>query len=240
MDDQPGIVLAFQNGGNNLVEGHHFGLNVGRKELERQHCGSQRARDGDLQLLHFVQRVAFGRDDHRAVAIAYAAAARHQRIAVLQVRIRVEGDRGHVEVGFANRPVVQRLNVAKHMGELETRNANLVGRQTVEHECVVRIRTVCNLDFYRFRTDGAHRPFFRGQWPPMRVRMRCRPGETARRKSVRATPVLRIAVPSAADQRSAIKLPGCSPALPPPDSVPVPAATSNATGRGQTPQLPLR
>ena len=36
MNDQPGFVLALQQLGNDVVEGHHLGCNLGRKQLQRQ------------------------------------------------------------------------------------------------------------------------------------------------------------------------------------------------------------
>ena len=114
VDDQPGLVLAGEHFGNDLVEGNDYGLDLGREELQRQVGGGQRARDGDAHALDLVERVHARRDDHRPIALAHAAAAGQQRVLVLDVRIGVEGDRGHI-VEALERLAVQGLDVAQRV-----------------------------------------------------------------------------------------------------------------------------
>ena len=97
-------------------------------------------------LLDLVQREALAGDDHRAVALAHAAAARHQRVVVLQVGVGVEGDRRDVVEGLVDGLLVQRLDVGEGVGELQAGHAHLVGGEAVKHECVIGVRRVRDLD----------------------------------------------------------------------------------------------
>ena len=82
------------------------------------------------------------RDDHRAVAFAYGAAAGHQGVVLLHVRVGMEGDRGDVVEGLLDGALVQRLDVGEGVGELEAGDAHLVGGEAVEHEGVVGVGAV--------------------------------------------------------------------------------------------------
>ena len=99
-----------------------------------------------LQLRDFVQRNIARGHDHRPVTFADAAAAGHQRVLVLQVRIGVKRDRGDVVEAF-QRFAIQGLDVAKRMRELHARHPDLVRCHAVKHEGIVRVRTVGYLDF---------------------------------------------------------------------------------------------
>ena len=57
VDDEAGVELARDHGGNDLVEGHGDGLDLRREELQREIGGGERAGDGDAELLDFVERV---------------------------------------------------------------------------------------------------------------------------------------------------------------------------------------
>ena len=76
-------------------------------------------------------------DDHRAVAIAHAAAAGHQGVLLLHVGIGGERDRGDVVESLVDGEVVQGLDVLELVGELVTGDADLVGGEAVEHESVI-------------------------------------------------------------------------------------------------------
>ncbi len=56
VDDEAGIELAGDDGGNDLVEGDDGGLDLGGEELERQVSRGERAGDGDAGLLDLVER----------------------------------------------------------------------------------------------------------------------------------------------------------------------------------------
>ena len=78
-------------------------------------------------------------DNDRPVSIAHARPARQQRVLVGDVRIRVNGDRGNVELA-ASRPLVQRLNVFQSMFEPITTKIDFFLRHCIKHERVIRIR----------------------------------------------------------------------------------------------------
>ena len=97
-----------------------------------------------------------GGDDHGAVAFADAAAAGHQGVLVLQVGIGVEGDGGDVVEGLVDGAVVQRLDVGEGVGELVAGDADLVGGQAVEHEGVVGVGAVGDVDLLNCGVGGGH------------------------------------------------------------------------------------
>jgi hypothetical protein len=43
--------------------------------------------------------------------------------------------------------LVQRLNIAKRVGESQARNLDSIGRQPIKHECIVGVGTVCDSYF---------------------------------------------------------------------------------------------
>ena len=51
MDDEAGVELAGDDGGDDLVEGDDGGFDVGCEELEGEVGGGERAGDGDARLL---------------------------------------------------------------------------------------------------------------------------------------------------------------------------------------------
>ncbi len=137
MDDEAGVELARDDGGDDLVEGDDGGFDLRSEELEGEVCGGERAGDGDARLLDLVEGLLAAGDDHGAVALANAAAAGHEGVLLLEVGVGVEGDRGDVVEGFVDGAVVERFDVRQGVGELVAGDADLVGGQAVEHEGVV-------------------------------------------------------------------------------------------------------
>src|SRR5437660_432268 len=146
MNDEARFVLSFQNLRDDLVEGDNLGLDAGSEQVERQVSGGQRAGDRDALSLDFILRERAGRDDHRAVSLADTASAGHQRIFVLYVGIGVEGNRADIVDAFL-RLLIERLDVAKRVGETQARGADFVRGQGVEHERVVGVGAVGDRDF---------------------------------------------------------------------------------------------
>ena len=147
VDDEAGVELARDDRGNDLVEGDGDGLDLGGEELEREEGGGQRAGHRDARLLDVGERELARRDHHGAVALAHGAAAGHQGVGLLHVRIGVEGDGGDIVEGLVDGALVERLNVGQGMGELEARNAHFVGGEAVEHKGVVGVGAVGDGDF---------------------------------------------------------------------------------------------
>ena len=84
-------------------------------------------------------------DDHRAVLVAHAAPGRQQRVLVEQVRVGVDADGRDFEFAL-QRPAIERLDVLQFVDELQVARGDLVVRQGVEHEGVVRVRAVPDAD----------------------------------------------------------------------------------------------
>ena len=109
--------------------------------LHRQIGGGHLARDRDALALQLFKLHRTGGDHHRAVAVADAGSAGHQDVLVRDVRIRVIGNRGqlvHALHGFS----VQRLDVFQDVLDVYEPRADFLRREAIEHEGVVRVRTM--------------------------------------------------------------------------------------------------
>jgi len=88
---------------------------------------------------------ADARDDDRPIARAHRRAVRQQHVLLLHERVRGERDRGHLEPPL-ERPLVQRLDVAQDVLELELARVDLARGEAPEHERVVRVWAVSKAD----------------------------------------------------------------------------------------------
>ena len=85
---------------------------------------------------------------------------REQHVALLDERVGVKRDRGHLEPAF-ERPLVQRLDVAEHVLELEAARVHRPVGQGPEHERVVGVGAVAEADQHkggRLAGRGQRRP----------------------------------------------------------------------------------
>src|SRR5438128_558132 len=80
-------------------------------------------------------------DNNWSVSIAHARAARQQCVFVGDVGIRVDGNRGNMQL-TAPRALIQRLNIFQPMVETITAKIDFVFGHCVEHEGIVGIRRV--------------------------------------------------------------------------------------------------
>jgi len=78
------------------------------------------------------------------------------RVTILNVRIRMERDRGRLELAV-DRPFVQRLDVAEHVLELEPARIDPLGGERPEHERIVWIRAMPKPNPHRARLTGSTR-----------------------------------------------------------------------------------
>ena len=67
---------------------------------------------------------------------------------LLHERVRVQRDRRHLEPPL-ERPLVQRLDVAEHVLELEAARVDAILRQGPEHERVVGVGAMAETDQHR-------------------------------------------------------------------------------------------
>ena len=140
------LILARDDGRNDLVE-RHFDRREIRAQAEPQgeERAGQRARHGDRLRLERVDRLRLAGDDHRAVAVAHARAARAEHVLVVQEGVGVDADRGQLQLAL-ERAAVERLDVDQLVRELVVAGVDLVVRQGVEHEGVVRVGAVADAD----------------------------------------------------------------------------------------------
>src|SRR5438445_6608980 len=120
MNDQPGLVLAFEHLRNDLIEGHDFHFNPGSEKLQGEIRSCQLAGNSDALLLHIRRRERARGNDHRTIAFADAAPARQQSIVILNIRISVERDSSYVVHAFLSF-AIKRLDVAERVRETQAR-----------------------------------------------------------------------------------------------------------------------
>ena len=131
------------------IERNGYRLNLRIKNLERQIRRGQRARNSHANAAQVVHVQHAAGDDHGTVALAHAAAATHQRVVLLQIRIGMKADGRHVVEGLFAGAAVQGLDVAERVGKAVAGHTNLVGRQAIKHEGIVGIGAMGNGDFVR-------------------------------------------------------------------------------------------
>ncbi len=78
----------------------------------------------------------------------------HDAVVVLQVGVGVKADGGDVKEGFVDGAVVEGFDVGEGVDELEAGDANFVGGEAVEHEGVVGVGAVGDLDLLYCGTHG--------------------------------------------------------------------------------------
>src|SRR5580700_6451385 len=162
VNDESGFVPALKHLGNDLVEGHDFDFDSGRKEPQGQISSREFSRYSDPLFLDLTLRECASGDDHRPVAVANAAAARQQCVMILNVGKGVERDGSYVVDAFL-RLAVQRLDVTQRVGEAQPGHANFVRGQAVEHECIVGVGAVRNCDLTNLTiAGGMEAGLFRG------------------------------------------------------------------------------
>jgi hypothetical protein len=146
VDDETGVELTCSDRGDDLVEGDDRGFDLGCKEFEGEVGGGKSTGNGDAGLFNLRQGELAAGDDHGTVALADAAAAGHEGVVILQVRVGVEGDRGDVVESFVDGAVVERFDVGEGVGELEAGDSDLVGGEAIEHKGVVGVGAVSDAD----------------------------------------------------------------------------------------------
>ena len=167
VDHEAGVGAARGDLVEDAVERQLAVPDLAEREAERQEGGRRQSGHDDLVLAELLQGQRLARDDDRAVAVADAGAVRQQGVAVLHERIRVQRDRGHLELAL-QRPLVQRLDVLQHLLELESAGVDRAGRDRPEHERVVWIGTVAEPDEHRARLAARRPRHTLDPWPRLR------------------------------------------------------------------------
>ena len=148
VDQQPGVGLARLDRVEDLVERDDAVPEVAQDHPQDEERGRHLPGHGDLDLAQLVLRHRLPRDDDRPVARAHARPVREQRVALLHERVRVQRDRRHLEPAL-ERPLVQRLDVAEHVLELEAARVDAILGQGPEHEGIVGVGAVAEADQHR-------------------------------------------------------------------------------------------
>ena len=142
----PRSTVAVHDGVLDLVERGGDRDEVRLVELERE-IGAWSAVPGWRSAFRFdVSRVCgVERDEARAVPVAHRRAMRKQRVAVAEVGVGVNRDRRDLELA-AHRALVEALDVLQLVDVGQPFGIDLPGGERVEHERVVRVRAVGDVD----------------------------------------------------------------------------------------------
>ena len=144
VDQQSRFHRTVDNRRLNLVEWQHTIRDAWMEQLQREIRRRQLARDGDGDSVERTRTVGLRHHD-RPVAVAHACAVRQQGVAVEEVRIGMERDRRHFVAPLEGR-AVQALDVGQDLIDLEPGRGHRAAGEAVEHERVVRVRTVGDRD----------------------------------------------------------------------------------------------
>ena len=145
VDDEADVGVARLHLVEDLVERHLPVTEVADRHAEHEERRRHASGHRDLEVGEVVQRERLARNDDGAVAGAHARAVRQEDVAVLNEGVGVKGDRRRLQAPF-ERPLVQRLDVAEHMLELEAARVDAAGGKPPEHEGVVGVRAVSEAD----------------------------------------------------------------------------------------------
>ena len=148
VDKKAGFDDIFLHGFEDFVERHDHGFKVRLEKLESEVRGSFEAGNGDALALEVIFLERPGGNDDGAVAFAEAGAAIEKQVLVANGGIGGEADGGDV-VGLCEGGFVEGLDIGKDVGVLVTGSGELVGGEGVEHEGVVGIGRMGELDFDR-------------------------------------------------------------------------------------------
>ena len=141
VDQEPQVDRALDHGILDQVEAGWHRLEVGLVQPEREVGAGQRARDRDALATHGRPGHWRAGDEARAVPVAERGAVRQQGVAIGDVGVGMDRDRGDLELAAA-RALVQRLDVLKFVNVGEAFRVNPPVGERPEHEGIVRIRAV--------------------------------------------------------------------------------------------------
>ena len=139
MDDEAGVKVAGEDLRDDFVEGDGNGLELWIEDFECEVGGGEGAGDSYFDFAQVFRGDWLAGDDHGAVSLADAAAATHERVALLEVGIGVKADGGDVEEGFVLGAAVQGLDIAEGMSEAIAGHAHLIGGEAIKHEGVIGV-----------------------------------------------------------------------------------------------------
>src|SRR5262249_46369332 len=127
---------------------------VAEEEPEDEKSGGHAPGDRDLDRPQLLPLERLACDDDRPVPRPHARSVREHGVVALHERVRVQGDRGRLELPLEG-PVVQRLDVAQYVLELEAAGVDSVRGKSPEHERVVGVRAVAEPDEHRARLTAS-------------------------------------------------------------------------------------
>src|SRR5688500_118118 len=153
VNEQAGVDIAALHDILDLVErgGHRHEIRLPEPEGEIR--GRQRAGNGDAGAGERLTRAGLACDEAWAISVAHGGPVRQQCVAVGEVRVRVDGDRGDLELS-TQCAAVERLDVLKLVLVRDSVGVDLPGGQRVEHERVVRVGRMSDAND---ATRGVHR-----------------------------------------------------------------------------------
>lgn len=148
VDEEASFDDFFLDSFQNFVERHDHGFKVGLEEPEREIGGSFEAGDSDALAFEVVFFEGSGGDDDGAIALAEAGTAIEEHIFVSDGGIGGKTD-GRDVVGFREGGFVEGLDIGQDVGVLVAGSGELVSGQGIEHEGVIGIGGMGELDFDR-------------------------------------------------------------------------------------------
>ena len=163
VDEEPEIDVAVGDAVLDLVERGGDRLEVRLVELEGEVCAGEWPGDRDALALHVCACGGGAAHEARSVAIAHGCTVREEGVSVAEVGVGVNGDRRDLELS-AHGALVQRLDVLELVDVLEPFGIDQPVRERVEHERVVGVGAVGDVDPHRRESGIGNRES--AQQPP--------------------------------------------------------------------------
>src|SRR5205823_438678 len=145
VDQQSRVDFATEHGLLDLVEWDDDRSEIRLEKFEREIGTGHHTRDADALADNFFARHRVSRDQHRAVAVAHRCTVWKQRVAIGEVSVGVNGNRSYVEL-TTKRATIKRLDVLQLVDVVDSLRVDLSVSERIEHESVVRIGTVREMD----------------------------------------------------------------------------------------------
>ena len=145
MDEEPGLGGAGLHLVHDSVEGRLPVAEVADSHAQDEEGGRHPPWHGDLDLRETLERHGVAGDHERTVAGAHAGAMGEEDVRVLHEGVGVEGEGGHLQAPL-QRPLVESLDVAEDVLELEAARVHAPAGKRPEHEGVVGVGAVTESD----------------------------------------------------------------------------------------------
>ncbi len=144
VDEQARVGFASDDVLHDLVEGHDAVLEITHRQAGSQKRRGSQPRNRNDGVVEILDAHRLAGHEERPVAIPHAGAVREQDVAIVQVRVGVHRKRRDLELAVFG-ALIQGFDVLQNVLELEPFGFDEPFRERIEHERIIRIRAMSQL-----------------------------------------------------------------------------------------------